>query len=243
MSRGMRPNQPADQTAATASPSAPTHSGSHNNRHSKDGMRVFRVGSIALLFSVAVLVIAIALSLVFGGTTPEAKFVSKDKYQAVFLNGGQVYFGKILKLNDQYMTVADIYYLRVNQQVQPGQQQSANQNDISLVKLGCELHGPQDAMVINREQVVFWENLKDDGQVAKAVADYKKQNPGGQKCNTSGSTTTQPTQPSNTNTTNTNTNSRWSLNPHNGKSSDPTRAFSNLKPSNRPGLLPTRTAR
>jgi hypothetical protein len=39
-------------------------------------------------------------------------------------------------------------------------------------------------MVINQEQVIFWENLKTDGQVAKAVADYQKQNPNGQKCET-----------------------------------------------------------
>ncbi len=39
-------------------------------------------------------------------------------------------------------------------------------------------------MLINREQIIFWENLKEDGQVAKAVAEYQKQNPDGQKCQT-----------------------------------------------------------
>ena len=203
MSRGMRPNQPADQPAAP-SPSAPAHSGMHNSKHSKQGFQLLRVGSIALLFSMTVLVAAVTLSIFFGGPTPERKFVNKKQLQAVFLNGGQVYFGRIGTLNEKFMTVSDIYYLRVNQQVQPGQQQNAaNQNDISLVKLGCELHGPNDSMVINREQVVFWENLKDDGQVAKAVADYKKNNPNGQKCDQPQSTTTQPT--TNTNTPNTNT--------------------------------------
>ncbi|MBC7707914.1 hypothetical protein H7Y63_01690 [Polaromonas sp.] len=37
-------------------------------------------------------------------------------------------------------------------------------------------------MVINRSQVTFWENLQDNGQVAKAVKTFKTQNPGGQKC-------------------------------------------------------------
>jgi hypothetical protein len=77
--------------------------------------------------------------------------------------------------------MSNIYYLRVNQQVQPDQQANSA-NDVSLVKLGCELHGPQDSMVINREQVIFWENLKEDGQVAKAVEEYVKANPDGQKC-------------------------------------------------------------
>lgn len=131
----------------------------------------------------------------------ESSFVNDDNLQAVFLNGGQVYFGKIDDLNDNFLRMSNIYYLRVNQAVQPDQQAAGSQqqttaNDISLVKLGCELHGPQDEMLINRDQVVFWENLKGDGQVAKAVDEYVKANPNGQQCNTS-------TQQSNTNNTTT----------------------------------------
>jgi hypothetical protein len=37
-------------------------------------------------------------------------------------------------------------------------------------------------MVVNRDQVTFWENLQDSGQVAKAVNTFIKQNPTGQKC-------------------------------------------------------------
>lgn len=43
---------------------------------------------------------------------------------------------------------------------------------ISLAKLGNELHGPEDKMFINSDQLLFWENLKDDGQVAKAISDF-----------------------------------------------------------------------
>jgi hypothetical protein len=71
------------------------------------------------------------------------------------------------------------------------------------VKLGCELHAPFDQMVINRDQVTFWENLQDDGQVAKAVATFKKENPNGQKCaDTSNSTGTQQNSTVQSNTTN-----------------------------------------
>jgi hypothetical protein len=80
--------------------------------------------------------------------------------------------------------MSNIYYLRVNQTVQPDSKNTNNNNDVSLVKLGCELHGPQDQMVINQDQVIFWENLKSDGQVAKAVATFQKNNPDGQNCST-----------------------------------------------------------
>jgi hypothetical protein len=150
-----------------------------------------------MLFSITVLLVALIASLIFGNPAKsgnsEFRNVDASKLQAVFLNGGQVYFGKINSLNPQFMRMSDIYYLRVNQQVQPGQTQPAD-DGISLVKLGCELHGPTDSMVINREQVIFWENLKEDGQVAKAVKEFKDKNPEGQKCEQpqQGSNATEP---------------------------------------------------
>ncbi len=187
-----------DQPQTTAQPAGHA-SGSKKSR----GMKL-RVVTVALLFGATVILVGVLGLIANGGTKPESKFVDGGKLQAVFLNGGQVYFGNIKDLNEEYVQMNNIYYLRVNQTVQPNQAnasgQQAAQNDISLVKLGCELHGPMDEMQINREQVIFWENLKDDGQVAKAVSDYKKQNPNGQDCNTQQSQST-GTNGSNTGTT------------------------------------------
>jgi hypothetical protein len=81
------------------------------------------------------------------------------------------------------------------------------------VKLGCELHEPLDQMVINRDQITFWENLGDNGQVAKAVSTFEKQNPNGQKCadqsssaSTNSGNTTQNAPTTNSTTNNTTTN-------------------------------------
>lgn len=178
MNRSSRPSQPASSPAANQvnTPASP----GHGHKKTVKDMVGLRLASVVLLFAATVLVVALVWSVVLGSPTNESRHIDKDRLQAVFLNGGQVYFGKVTDLNSDFLRLRDIYYLRVNQQVQPGQQASAN--DISLVKLGCELHGPQDVMLINREQVVFWENLKDDGQVAKAVAQYKEDNPNGQNC-------------------------------------------------------------
>ena len=191
----------------------------HTGSKVKRSLMGFRAASVGLLFCIAVLVLAVAGYVAVGGPTTQGKFLNKKQMQAVFLNGGQVYFGHITDLNDKFVRVSDIYYLRVNQTVQPNGETAQNQ-DISLVKLGCELHGPQDSMVINQDQVIFWENLKDDGQVAKAVATYKQQNPNGQKCDTgtTGGTST-PTQNSSTtgtgtgSTTGTGTNSSTTKKP------------------------------
>ncbi len=192
--RGVRPTQPIAPGSGQ-----PVGSPISGRREKLSGFGGQKLAATLLLFCVSVVVIGLFVLSFRGGSklNPESDFVDSSKMQAVFLNGGQVYFGHISHLNSQYLRVKDIYYLRVNQTVQPNQQNTANQqatqNDISLVKLGCELHGPEDSMVINREQIIFWENLKGDGQVAKAVEKYVQENPGGQKCDTSTQTNTNQT--------------------------------------------------
>lgn len=183
MQRGSNINQPVSHNPEVTPVNESMKNGPHH-RGKRSGIAWLRLGGVVLLYSITVIILALLVSIVFSQPKSESKYVDNSKYQAVFLNGGQVYFGHVTALNEKYLQLRDIYYLRVNQQVQPpDQKQTSNNNsDVSLVKLGCELHGPQDEMVVNREQVIFWENLKDDGQVAKAVATYKQQNPNGQKC-------------------------------------------------------------
>jgi hypothetical protein len=146
-----------------------------------------RVVWIVLLFSATIVLAALA-TLIYLGGPKEGDFVDKDKQQAVFLTNGQVYFGHVKSVTGKYLTLEGIYYLNVNQQVQPNQASKDSkdtkqtQSSISLVKLGCELHGPTDQMVINRDQVTFWENLKTDGQVDNAIEKWVADNPDGQKC-------------------------------------------------------------
>lgn len=179
-------NRGASQPAAAK----PNTTAGGGKRKWKDNPLWLRVVWVVLLFSVTIVVVALATLLYFG-SSKEADQVDPNKQQAVFLTNGQVYFGKIKEINGKYVDLRGIYYLNVNQQVQPNQQdangESKPQNNISLVKLGCELHGPQDQMIINRDQVTFWENLKDEGQVAKAINEWVRQNPNGQTCQTSNS--------------------------------------------------------
>ncbi|HET9173902.1 MAG TPA: hypothetical protein VFN56_01330 [Candidatus Saccharimonadales bacterium] len=135
----------------------------------------------ALLVIAVLLIAAAVLDLGLGGAKAEASYVDKNKLQAVFLNTGQVYFGNVKTLNNNYVVLTNIYYLQTSNNGSTSTASNSNQN-VSLVKLGCELHAPYDQMVINRNQVTFWENLQDSGQVAKAVATFQKDNPNGQKC-------------------------------------------------------------
>ncbi len=137
--------------------------------------RWMRVINTLLLVSIAALVAGIAIGLMQTTNNNESKFVQSSKYQAVFLNNGQVYFGNISSLNTRYVRLSNVYYL-----TQTGEAASSN---YSLVKLGCQqIHDPLDQMLINRDQVTFWENLQNDGKVVKSINDFKKQNPNGPDC-------------------------------------------------------------
>ena len=100
-------------------------------------------------------------------------------YQAVFLTNGQVYFGKLSGLTASYATLKDIYYLQVTNppiqgQGSQDQAQQQAQQQLSLVKLGQELHGPVDEMHINRDQILFYEDIREDGRVMQAIRQYQK---------------------------------------------------------------------
>lgn len=202
MNRGVRQQQPVESPEPVNHQSvAPRPKQSSSSGFTSKGMRIAQV---VLLSCITILIVAALILLATNDNKTasaderldERLSVDSSKLQAVFLVNGQVYFGKIKDLNKEYLKMSDIYYLRVNQQVQPGQ--PTNPNDITLAKLGCELHRPQDSMVINRAQVVFWENLKDDASeqsVPGAVKKYKEANPGEQKCETAQTNTNNNTTP------------------------------------------------
>jgi len=119
-----------------------------------------------------------------GAASPDSTFkIDPGKYQAVFLTNGQVYFGKVNSHSNSYLELLDIYYLQVKPVLQQGEEGNENSNknpqdqktELSLVKLGNELHGPLDKMIINKDQVVFIEDLKDDSKVTDAIKRYKQQ--------------------------------------------------------------------
>ncbi len=131
---------------------------------------------VVLLIITSVVLTAYLVTRLIGSSGDNPPVKGKQT-QALFLTNGQVYFGKLANINSSYVKLTDIYYLQVDgaaqQQVQPGQKADTAQPKVSLAKLGGELHGPEDSMYVSREQVLFWENLKDDGKVAQAIKEYK----------------------------------------------------------------------
>lgn len=154
---------------------------------------------LVLAASLAILLSAVALFAAYNnsGGNGESKYLNSKEYQAVFLNNGQVYFGKVQTLNSKVVVIDDVFYI----EAQNSSQTTATNNNYTLRKLGTsELHAPEDRMVINRDQVTFWENIKDSGQVVSKIKEYKA-NPNAATQVQSNSNSTQTTPTANQNST------------------------------------------
>ncbi|MAF79590.1 hypothetical protein CL629_00725 [bacterium] len=97
-------------------------------------------------------------------------------WTSVFLTNEQVYFGKLSQVPFRStITLKDVYYLQVLQVLQPRQGTNQQpQQQISLVKLGNELHGPENKMVIPKTQILFWEEMKEESQVVQTIQRHKE---------------------------------------------------------------------
>jgi hypothetical protein len=194
---------PAPQATHT-SPQTHMQSGGGKRKHIDWAQRTVRIELFIVLVGSALLLAAVSLFAAFSGNgvKSEADKINTKQYQAIFLNGGvtsgsvsySTYFGHITKLNSNYAVLNDVYYL-----TDQGSASASQAASPQLTKLGCQqLHSPEDEMVINRSQIAFWENIKDDGKVVQAIKQFKQQNPNGPNCSQQSSSNSSQTQPATT---------------------------------------------
>lgn len=126
-----------------------------------------------------IVIVAVIGWFIFTGTSKwrvkQTPVLNSNSYYAVFMTNGQVYFGHLSNVADQYISLKNIYYLQLAQSLQSTDSKDTtalkdNSNqELALIKLGKEVHGPKDAMQINRDQVLFYEELNDDSQVVQTI--------------------------------------------------------------------------
>jgi hypothetical protein len=129
----------------------------------------------AILMVVTVLLLSV-LSFLFSGDSNLSRslnWADPSKYQAIFLSNGQVYFGKVVNTNKDTLVLEDVFYLRAAESLQAGAEQIEQNENFSLIKLGNEIHGPEDNMKINLNHVMFVEDLKWESKIIEAINEYK----------------------------------------------------------------------
>jgi len=174
--------EPEQAFPAQEPASAPVHQATIRSGRKEKAMKQARsIKDFKLpIILLVVLLVAVLGWFIWSGMQNNKTAIDSSKYQAVFLSNGQVYFGKLATFNDEYMKLQDVFYLQ-GQQAQDEassnpQQPTAGSGDLQLIKLGDEVHGPEDEMIISKDQVLFFENLKDDGKVAESISQFKSSN-------------------------------------------------------------------
>ena len=92
-----------------------------------------------------------------------AEAIDRSGYQAVFLTNGSTYFGKLQPQGDEWFLLSDVFYLSVG----------SDQNTPQLIKRGSEAQGPREPMIVPRDQILFIENLRDDGEIVGLITKFK----------------------------------------------------------------------
>jgi hypothetical protein len=136
-----------------------------------DGAIVISSAAIRRVILLLVVLVAIAVLVVVGRQLAQrppgiTEQIDRNAYQAVFLTGGQVFFGRATPA-DESIALVDVFYLA------PNTDSSQSQQLGQLLKRGSELHGPREPMIIELRQVLFIENLRDDSQVVTAIRRFK----------------------------------------------------------------------
>lgn len=164
------PEPPTPTPRASYPPPAAQSSGNNTLRQPK------RLPWRIISFVVGILLLIAAGWYVYSSTQSNGvPGIDGSKYQAVFIAGGQVYFGKLESINSDYMKLKQVFYVNSSNPVaKDGELETKDGASMQLIKLGDEVHSPEDEMMINRDQVLFVENLKPDGRVAELIDNYQK---------------------------------------------------------------------
>ena len=128
---------------------------------------------LLIISGVIVLIVALVVS---GLLYAFRSQIDPNKYQAVFLTNGQVYFGKLKDYYTDRPYITDVYYIQGQDGAGAENGQSTASENQQLVKLGSELHAPENTMILNKSSILFVENLTEEGKVVQLIKqDQEKQ--------------------------------------------------------------------
>lgn len=151
------PSRPVATTPSTKAPQSSTQQPQPTKKSSK------QLAKKPLL--IAAVIAAIIVACVAGYHYANNQIMS-DRYQAVFLSNGQVYFGKLHGYYSDRPYMTNVYYFQANGQT--GSNAEA-QGDQLLVALGQEIHAPENKLLLNKDSILFVENLTTAGKVTDAI--------------------------------------------------------------------------
>lgn len=143
-----------------------------SRRHSQEKSSQKRPWLSTVLLCLVLLIVAGGVWTVFFSRSNLPSYIKTNKYQTVELANNHAYYGKITKMTDTEIILSDVFYIQAPTQTD----ETKTDAKFELIKIGKEMAGAEDTILINRSQVVLVENLSDDGQVVQQIKAYHKQN-------------------------------------------------------------------
>ena len=162
-----RPEEQPQPIAKEEPKTTPRSSGTHRATPEKHSSKKGLLWTIAV--AVLLLVIAVIGWMVWSNSKSGDTGINTSRYQAVFLVNGQIYFGKLSDANEKSFKLVDIYYPQAQSTAAGEEKTTDTSAGIQLIKLGDEVHGPENEMYISKDQILYYENLKSDSKVAQLI--------------------------------------------------------------------------
>lgn len=136
------------------------------------------------LYVGALIVVALSVYFIYNSTqspedatqanTQTSSFFQGNQYYAIFLDNNDVYFGKISKRDDQFITLENTFYLRVTQVPQKTSDgKNVSLSSFDLIKVGTEVHKPKDKVQLQVSHIISLQELDETSEVIKVINNYK----------------------------------------------------------------------
>ena len=114
-------------------------------------LRIKKIKELKMV-AVALVVLCIAYSIIS----------SYFEWKAVFMDNGQVYFGKFINIPlVETIALRNVYY------IQNGG--GENNQDVVVVKMRDAVHGPKNKMIINKDHILYWQELRSDSMLVQKI--------------------------------------------------------------------------
>jgi len=113
------------------------------------------------------------LFIVYGCSKSDQKIKIDTEYKAIFLDNGQVFFGRLEEVGPSYIMLKDIFYVQ-SQVIQQEKDKKEVRN--ILIKRGNEWHGP-DLMYVTTRHIVVIEPVSPTSRVAQLIKEASAKKP------------------------------------------------------------------
>lgn len=105
--------------------------------------------------------------------TPEEVKPDSNKYQAVYLSDGKIYFGELTALSDGNFELVGVFYLNGGAYEGNGKISYKNNESVSLAVLYKNEYKTKK-LSLSKQDIIKWEDMDSSSNIPTAIEEYNK---------------------------------------------------------------------